>query len=239
MVDLTRKEQRKRLLFLLTITALSISIIFASFMGIKTYFPTWLGYPPNQLDSAIVKDTIMLEDTYEITAEKLYELEKQKKLKEAEIRKADSLNNVIKQLYLKDSQRLSTIAMYRDTILPSLDEQLLNSRTLNYQLFDSLIDLSSELQYKQNEVEIGLQRLKDNEKIYLEGLDSLEMENLKTWAKIYNSTNPGEVARILSKMDEYEAATILKLMSKKKAGKVIEQLDPQRSAMILLLANTR
>ena len=44
---------------------------------------------------------------------------------------------------------------------------------------------------------------------------------------------------VLEKMDEYEAATILKLMSKKKAGKVIEQLDPQRSAMILLLANTR
>lgn len=238
MVDLSKKEQRKRLLFLLTITAISVSVIFSTFIGIKTYYPTWLGYPPIAGNIAD-KDTIMLEDTYEITAEKLSDFENQKLLKENEMRRTDSLNDVIAQMIQEDSNKISLIAMYRDTILPDVEGQLYESKTLNYQLFDSLIDLQTELLYKENEVAIGLQRLKDQEKLYLDGLDSLEIENLKTWAKIYNSTKPDEVAAILEKMDEYEAATILKLMSKKKAGKVIEKLDPQRSAMILLLANTR
>jgi len=238
MVDLSKKEQRKRLLFILILSAISASIIFTAFLGIKTYYPTWLGYPP-LISDLVEKDTIMLESTYEITAEKLIEFEKQKSLKENEIRRTDSLNKIIANLKETDTLRLSTIAMYRDTILPELEGQLYESKTLNYQLFDSLIDLETELLYKENEVAIGLQRLQDQEKLYLSGLDSLEMENLKTWAKIYNSTKPDEVAAILEKMDEYEAATILKLMSKKKAGKVIEKLDPQRSAMILLLANIR
>ncbi len=63
--------------------------------------------------------------------------------------------------------------------------------------------------------------------------DSAKQVVYSTFAKIYENSDPKEVAKILELLDEEQALSILKAMSKKKAGKIIDALSPERSARIL------
>lgn len=63
--------------------------------------------------------------------------------------------------------------------------------------------------------------------------DSAKDALLMNFAKIYENSDPKEVAKIIEHLDNKEAAKILRFMSKKKAGKIIDALKPERSAEIL------
>lgn len=93
--------------------------------------------------------------------------------------------------------------------------------------FDSLKNEIKVLQEKQD---------KDDTNFALK-MDSLTRANYQTFAKIYDNTNPPEVAQILQNIDGREAAVILKMMKKKQAGKVLESMNPERAANILRLSS--
>lgn len=63
--------------------------------------------------------------------------------------------------------------------------------------------------------------------------DSAKQVVYNTFAKIYENSDPKEVAKIIELLDDKDALAILKSMNKKKAGKIIDMLKPERSAQIL------
>ncbi|MCX7907892.1 MAG: hypothetical protein N2560_00010 [Ignavibacteria bacterium] len=63
--------------------------------------------------------------------------------------------------------------------------------------------------------------------------DSAKQVVYNTFAKIYENSDPKEVAKIIELLDDRDALAILKSMNKKKAGKIIDMLKPERSAQIL------
>lgn len=63
--------------------------------------------------------------------------------------------------------------------------------------------------------------------------DSARQALYSTFAKIYENANPKEVAKIFENLSDEHVISILRLMSKKKAGKIIDALNPERSAAIL------
>lgn len=66
-------------------------------------------------------------------------------------------------------------------------------------------------------------------------IDSLAEANYLTFAKIYDDSQPPNVAAILKNVDDREAAKILKLMKRKNAARVLESMDPERAAVMLSL----
>lgn len=88
-----------------------------------------------------------------------------------------------------------------------------------------------------NEMQVLQNRQESEETNFALKLDSLTRANYQTFAKIYDNTNPPEVAQILQNIDGREAALILKMMKKKQAGKVLEAMNPERAANILRLSS--
>lgn len=102
---------------------------------------------------------------------------------------------------------------------------------------NSLSGTSSSLDSLKNEIK-ALQTKQDKEETnFALKMDSLTRANYQTFAKIYDNTNPPEVAQILQNIDGREAAVILKMMKKKQAGKVLEAMNPERAANILRLSS--
>lgn len=228
----------RNIVILIMVVTVAMTLSFVGLFYVKEYNPTLLGLPPNPQDTMriVVPDTVTIAETYEITKEKLHELEKEIAKKERYVKKADSLTKLIKGLEKLDSISQIEIKKYQDSLIPKKDEKLISSQTFSQLLKDSINKLlvdKKKLESKSNTAE---EKLKKQENLLVEKLDSTQQMNFDVFAKIYNNSTPAEVAKILEKMDEKDAAAILKRMQKRKAGKVIDAMDPQKAAMILLLA---
>jgi flagellar motility protein MotE (MotC chaperone) len=223
------------ILFALVLSVVAIFVVY-------NYAPTYLGLPPNPEDTMQVveepepveEDTVYIEPPIEITRQEFDQMQLEL-LKKALARKRsdslaklrleliDSLENIQKRI---DNQS-DSVSVVRDT--------LKKSEQYSQQLTDSLKKLFADYQKSLKKIELIEQKIEDQDAFIEKRYDSLEMENFRTFAKIYNNSNPQDVARILEQIDERDAALILKLMSKKKAGKVLDAMMPEYAAAILLL----
>lgn len=234
---------RKSILILAFTAFFLIMVAFSVIVFLKLKRPELLGLPPNPIDSTIVVKTplksVELEPTYEITAEKLDDFKEKAKERIEFQKRADSLAKVIAELKKKDSVNKAKLNKLNDSIIPNKEQLINNSQTYSDYLQDSISKLYDQTEEYQAKAEIAENEKTQLEKYLENEVDSLEIENFKQFAKIYNSSDPAKVAGILEKMDEKEAAAILKFMRVKNAGKVIEQLPPDKAALILLLANKK
>lgn len=193
---------------------------------------TLLGLPP-KIDTT-KKDTVIPKVEVELPRlEKLeHNLISQARIK----RQRDSANKNIK--HLKDSLKnvFADINHMQDS-LKKLLAKIESRNDTNNRLSDSINRLNSDIVTANNRLEQSKKQLMDTEKFFEQKIDTAEYKNFVTFAKIYDKTNPTEVAKILEQLDERDAAIILKLMQKKKAGKVIEALEAETAAAILLLGS--
>jgi flagellar motility protein MotE (MotC chaperone) len=228
----------KSIVILIVVVTIAMTLSFLGLFYVKEYNPTWLGLPPNPQDTMRIEipDTVTIAETYEITKEKLHELEKEIAKKESYVKKADSLSKMIKDLKKLESISKVEIKKYQDSLIPKKDEKLISSQTFSQLLKDSINKLITEKEKLESKKNIASEKLKKQEQLLVEKMDSTQQMNFDVFAKIYNNSTPDDVAKILEKMDEKDAAAILKRMQKRKAGKVIDAMDPQKAAMILLLA---
>lgn len=227
----------RQILTIIFVIAGAVILALAIILGVFTYYPEVVGLEdePDNLDSlALTADTVMIDPTIEITKDRLDEflqnrMEKFKLRKERDSLVAESDNMLdslsrlknISQNYLDSVKKTLVI---KDSVAKQRDKSL-----------DSLNKLYSELQDKIKELELAQKRINDQDDFIEQSQDSVEIENFKTYAKMYNNTNPAEVARILEQIDERDASKILKFMQTKKAGKVLESMQPERAAAIMLL----
>jgi len=148
---------------------------------------------------------------------------------------------------LAENQFLSNYSRYLQDSLKKLNDQLMGLERFNKDLNDSLNEWKGKYEERVREVQNLLAQMQQKDKMIAELnsrfeqisksgkalTDSAKKEVYTTFAKIFENSNPQEVAKILEHLDEQQALAILKSMSKKKAGKIIDVLSPERSARIL------
>jgi flagellar motility protein MotE (MotC chaperone) len=226
-----------QILKILLVVAGSAILGIAIILGVFTYYPEVIGLEeePSNLDSlANVADTLQIDPTIEITKDRLdefmqYRMEKFNLRKEKDSLLVETTDLIDSIDILKDVS-----ANYLDSVNMTLAERDSVIKQRNETL-DSLNKLYRNLQDKIKELELAQKRINDQDDYIEQKIDSVEIENFKTFAKMYNNTNPAEVARILEQIDERDASKILKFMQTKKAGKVLESMQPERAAAIMLL----
>jgi hypothetical protein len=217
---------------------LCVVVVFALFK----FAPTYIGLPPNPEDTIsvvedlepIIEDTVYIEPPIEMTRAEFDQLQLELLKKGLAKKRNDSLSKMrlelidsLKNIEKKISASSDSVSIVRDTLVKS--EQFAK------QLNDSLVKLYAEYQKSLKKIDMIQQKVEAQDDFIEKRYDSLEKENFKTFAKIYNNSNPADVAKILEQVDERDAAMILKLMSKKKAGKVLDAMMTEYAAAILLL----
>ncbi len=222
--------------FSLTLTVLAV-------IGIYQWDPTLMGLPPHPQDTTQVVELpppppkpVESIKTVEITEAQFKEMEDELIAKHRIVQSKDSLAKANKQLQDSIKKLVAMGKKYNDSI-KSVSKYLDSAKLAKSHLSDSLAKLAAKV--KKDSIKILLKQNKiDNLQDYLVAkADSSETENFKVFAKMYDATNPADVARILEQIDERDAAVILKLMQKKKAGKVLESMTPESAAAILLLGS--
>lgn len=229
----------KHIVIGIAIIAGAITLVILGMIGIYQFYPESIGLEPNENKDTtqieyISLDTVPLVPTVEITEQRILELQKGILEKRELLNQKDSLFQL--SLALTDSIRLieSANKKYLDSIgrISGISKRWKDSTNT---LYDSLNSLYSELKRSIEKLERNELLLEDQEEFIARKQDTLEKQNFITYAKIYNSANPVEVAKILELIDENDASQILKAMSKKQAAKVLEAMEPNRAAAIMLL----
>ncbi len=127
-----------------------------------------------------------------------------------------------------DIAAYKAIVKERDSLNKALLKASDSVRKISVEYKNTLLDVSN-LQ----------KRLENQDKEYMQKMDSLEKYNWTLFAKIYDKAEPKEVAKILSELDERDAAFILKVMKPKIAAKVLENIAPETAASIMALSRTQ
>jgi len=226
----------RNFVIMMIMASLSLTFVLLIALGLYHYRPDLIGLDSSsKIEKSIIKeDTLYVEPTVQITQQR-YELLNEELLKKIRFKQEkDSLLRV--SMVFLDSieyfRRSST--SYKDSLLGA--ENRLSEEAKRFaSLSDSLAKIAKNYDLALKKVKDAEARLDAQETFIEEELDSLTIKGYQEFAKIYNNSNPVEVAKILEVIDERDAAMILKKMSKRKAGKVIDAMDPQRAATILLL----
>lgn len=203
-------------------------------VGVLSLFPEQFGILPG--GKTVVADSVDTPGLIYITPAKLDMLERIA----AGQREVESENDSLSVVVADMKKRLGDFKIKYDQIKDSLKQYDNTRSTLNDEiasLKDSLRKTEFENRKLKNSVSRLQKSLEQSEEFIAMKQDSLEKDNFESFAKIYNNSGAGEVARILSEIDERDAAKILKLMNKRKAGKVLESMEPDRAAAILLLGS--
>lgn len=220
---------QKNLILIAIVSVLSMTLLFFVFFIIYKIDPAILGLPRTG-------EIIEKEYQVEISSKKLKELEQNLTIKKLLAEQYDSLKLSYKQL--QDS--LKTIQNDYKTLLDSSKkffEIIRNKEETAAKVKDSLDAITIKYNQARTEINNLKTKLAESEQLLKSRKDSLQIQHYRAFAKIYNNSNPADVAKILEKIDERDASQILKFMNQKKAGKVIEALDPKIAAAILLLSN--
>jgi len=225
---------QKQIILLVVFSSFSLPLLLLLMLGIYKYEPTLLGLPLNPLDTT--KEEILT--TVKISDRKLKEFERGLNEKAHLKQQRDSLEQIIRHFNDSINQIHKYYTTTNDTI-NKFQRAFNDSKLANMKVQDSLGKL--EVQYKKALVQIEhtKEQLATQEKNLIKKQDSLEYDNFRTFAKMYENASPGEVAKILEQIEEQDAAQILKLMEKKKAGKIIDILKPEKAAAILLLGGSK
>jgi flagellar motility protein MotE (MotC chaperone) len=233
----------------LAISILTGTFLFLSAVILILYYtnPSLIGFaPPYQAKSnKIIKKTSDYEANGElrtasvmITLNKLItleEIERQKLIQDSTMNSFTSikkiLNDSIVNIFRKTQSNRDSMA--------SVNKKYQDLVKANNTFNDSLNKLVNVIDKAEEKIKISEQRIKDQETFISRKQDTVEKKNFLDFAKMYNTTKPQDVARILEQIDERDAARILKLMQPKKASKVIESMAPEQAAAILLLGATK
>lgn len=185
----------------------------------------------------IYEDEIPPVTTVEVTLDKITRYEEDLQNKDRLLSENDSLVQIsrnltdsIAVLFKETRKTLDSINIVHKALAKARKERKL--------LADSVDKLNSAALTKDDKIERLTKSLEETEKLLSNKMDSVDAEHYKNLAKIYNNSEPEEVARILESVDEKKAAMILRLMRKKNSGQVFDAMNPQAAAAILLLGST-
>ncbi|MCO5252500.1 MAG: hypothetical protein M9949_13920 [Candidatus Kapabacteria bacterium] len=227
----------RQLVIGIMVLAASFLILVLVAISVISYYPALVGLDnlfPNDSISAENEKIIRKQKPVTITTEEFENFEKSVAEKERIKRERDSLDKSV--AHMMDSIRLvyESTEYIRDSInkVTGLSSSLMNE---NQSLRDSLNKVARNLEDSLRKLSVTRNQLNVTEEFLTSKLDSLEVKNFQEFAKIYNNSNPADVARILEQIDQRDAARILKMMQARKAGKVIEQMKPENAAVMLLL----
>jgi len=225
----------KQLIILVSALSFAFIIMLAALFGVYKYYPTYLGLPPNPEDTLAVEETPIFNEPHIVMSRSEVDVLQTKLLKMDLLKiQNDSLREIRNRLW--DSLKVmdKNINQWKDSVI-SINDTINDKNKNNKILLDSIETLRNYNKKSLHENKLVRQHSKDLEEMLANRYDSMEVENFETFAKIYNSANPNDVAKILEQIDERDAAKILKLMQKKKAGKVLEVMLPEQAAAILII----
>ncbi|MBM2815137.1 MAG: hypothetical protein HW421_1899 [Ignavibacteria bacterium] len=225
-------ETRTVVILLIVITVTSLALLGGAFYVYK-YYPEKLGLPPNPTIQLKI-DTVYAEPTIGIPKKKLEELERKQKEKEYVQKQRDSIIGVTKRLKDSISAIQKKMKSSADSII-RVNKHLSDWQKLSVVRLDSIMRNNTKIKEYLDRIETFKKKVEEQDIIITKKIDTNERKNFEFYAKLYNGTNPVEVAKILEQIDAQDASKILKLMSRKKAGKVVEAMVPSRAAMILLM----
>ncbi len=219
----------RNLTLIAIVSVLSTTLLFTAFLITYKIDPAILGLPRSN-------EIIEMDYPIEISSKKLKELEKKSALAILISEQYDSLNSSYK--LIQDSLRVkkNELKILSDSS-QKFFEIISEKQNEANKLRDSLEKIKIKYNLAENEISNLKTKLAETQQILKSRKDSLQEQHYRVFAKIYNNSNPADVAKILEKIDERDASQILKFMNQKKAGKVIEALDPKIAAAILLLSN--
>ncbi len=223
-----------------------IALLLAGALGVVYYKPELIGLK-DPSDTTKVEEPppppppppeplrfVHIEPTVEISRQQLAFFENEVIIKDELKIKKDSLLNLEK--FLRDSLKVEfqKIKDCKDSVKRQFInyDNLLKEKNL---LADSVGKVEQELSGVTSRLETARKRIENYEEMLESRIDSASRMNFETFAKIYDNSNPADVARILEQLDERDAARILKLMQRRNAGKVLEAMRPENAAAILLL----
>lgn len=226
----------KQLITVIIVASVSFTIVILLVLGIYKYKPEYMGLPPNPVDSTLVmvEDTVYIEPSVVLTQKAYNKLNKELAEKEYFIKEKDTLFKQKKSLLDSINFLKKQTQMYLDSI-KRVENRYKDMTKKKITVEDSIKKLNQKFLTTANKAELTEKKLKDTENFLNKKIDTLEAKSFADFAKIYNNSNPTNVAKILEQIDDRDAAKILKLMSKKKAGKIIEAMDKEKAATILLL----
>lgn len=136
--------------------------------------------------------------------------------------------------YLQDSlKKINDFFQESKKQIGALSDSLSMLTNLLREKETQLLKLSTQLQQKDKEISELRGFIEKQQESGKALTDSAKQVVYNTFAKIYENSDPKEVAKIIELLDDRDALAILKAMNKKKAGKIIDMLKPERSAQIL------
>jgi flagellar motility protein MotE (MotC chaperone) len=225
----------KQLIILVAALSFGFIIMLGGLFGVYKYYPTYLGLPPNPEDTvAVEEEPLFIEPQIVISRAEFDKL--QTKLLQVDLLKIDndSLRKIRNRLWDSLKAMDKNISQWKDSVI-AVNDTVSEKDKFSKFLLDSIETLRNLHKKSLHENKLVQQHVKDLEEMLANRYDSMEVKNFETFAKIYNSANPDDVARILEQIDDRDAAKILKLMQKKKAGKVLEAMLPEQAAAILII----
>lgn len=234
----------RQLIIGIIIASAVFALIIGGFIAVVEYKPEMLGIKDPSDTTKVVEKielpkpvpirTVHIEPTVEISQAELLNFEWQVIRKDELYISIDSLKRIEK--YLRDSIKANsqTIYRYKDSVKRA-NYNADKAMKLKQELSDSLAQISENLRKTKDKQSTAQKRIENYEQMLEAKIDTASKSNFITFAKMYDNTNPKEVAGILEQLDERDAAKILKLMNRKKAGKVLEAMKPENAAAVLLL----
>jgi len=225
----------KQLIILVLALSFGFVLIMGAFWGVYKYYPTYLGLPSNPKDTVAVKEEpIYIEPHIVLSRAEFDKLQAQLLLVDILKIHNDSLRKIKDRLWDSMKAMDKNISQWKDSVI-EVHDTISQKDKFSKLLLDSIETLRNQTKKSSHETKLVQQHIKDLEEMLANRYDSLEVKNFETFAKIYNSANPSDVAKILEQIDDRDAAKILKLMQKKKAGKVLEAMLPEQAAAILII----
>jgi flagellar motility protein MotE (MotC chaperone) len=228
-------NQKTLIILVLGLVMSFMLVIFAGF-AVYSYFPTWIGLPPNKTTKVKVvkKDTVYVEPALYITKAKFDKLQQGVFEKGLYKLQRDQYYNYNQKLNDSINKLSKNISFWRDSASKVINKAD-DSKKPMAMLSDSLSKVKVLYQNALAEIEANKKQKAELEKLFTKKTDSLAEANFLSFAKIYDKTSPADVAKILDQIEPRDAALILKTMNKKKSAKILESMKPEKSAAILLL----
>ncbi len=227
--------EARNLIIAAVVTATIMTLIILALVGIFKYYPEFYGLQPNRKSTLEAeKKIVYVEPSIQLSSQEFDEMQNR-------ILKIDVLREIKKKnesniKLLKDSLKSIGKSFEKERITAKqMKDSITKRNEHSLVLLDSITRLNDLITNRTKQLKLCEKKAKDMESIMEVKLDSLEKKNFQMFAKIYDNAGPAVVARILERIDERDAAIILKNMQKRKAGKVLDAMNPEQSAAILLL----
>lgn len=224
----------KNIMFVIAIVLASLILITLVIFGTYKFAPEILGFKKSQTLKSVDEPTIEFKNEPKVVLSRSqYENWLQKSFDAKVI--AEENNFLLNyRITLQDSiKKLNSKIDSVNQILALAIDSLTKKDKLLVEMNKDIKKLLSKIDAKDKEI-AKFKQSEEQQPLASKALtDSARQVVYSTFAKIYENSNPKEVAKIFENLEDEHVISILRLMSKKKAGKIIEELKPERSAAIL------